>query len=58
MPWYYQLAGYLVVAAVTYLLIREGDAPRWLALVAALLWPALMLWAFVRFVLRRPTWRP
>ena len=58
MPWHYQLAGYLVVAALVYLLVRESGVPRWFASIAALLWPGLMILALINFVLRRPTWRP
>ena len=58
MTWYYQLAGYLVVAAIVYALIREQCPHRSFAVMMALLWPVIMICGFVHFIFRRRPWRP
>jgi len=47
---------YLAVAFGVYCLIREQCASRVFAILAALLWPLLLVWAVLRFIFYRERW--
>jgi len=53
MTWWQQLIAYLICALGIYAAVREGRAPRPIAIIAGLLWPVVLIYAGIRFALRR-----